>query len=160
MNHVIDIRMTEAALGGGDTVIATSGVGSCVVVILYDRVMKYGGMAHALLPHEQEPHVPTPLLIGETRVSKYADSAIRLLLASMSAQGSRSEHLVSKLVGGAHMFSLLTQEAPIGDENVNSARHTLEMLGIVIETEVVGGTVGRNVRFTCGNGVVEITTKV
>ncbi len=152
--------MTEAALGTQDTVIATNGVGSCVVVVLYDRVMHYGGMAHALLPHDPNPQIPTPLLLGETRVSKYADTSVRLLLASLSAQGSKPEHVVAKIVGGAHMFALLSQEVRIGDENVASTEETLRALGIVIDTEVVGGSVGRNVKFTCGNGVVEITTKV
>ncbi len=59
------------------------------------------------------------------------------------------------------MFALLEgDQHGIGWENTTSARETLARHGIAIETEVVGGTVGRNVRFDCATGIVEITTKV
>ena len=59
------------------------------------------------------------------------------------------------------MFVLLEGDKHgIGYENTMSARETLARLGVPIETEVVGGTVGRNVRLDCSTGIVEITTKV
>ena len=92
---------------------------------------------------------------------KYADRAVDLLLAEVEALGASKEHLVAKLVGGAHMFSLLEgDQHGVGWENTMAARAQLAVHEITIETEVVGGTVGRNVHFDCASGIVEIVTKV
>jgi chemotaxis receptor (MCP) glutamine deamidase CheD len=59
------------------------------------------------------------------------------------------------------MFALLEgDQHGIGWKNTETAREELRKFGITIETEVVGGTVGRNMRFDCSTGLVEIITKV
>jgi chemotaxis protein CheD len=162
MNTVVEIHIAELFVGDASHVIVTSGVGSCVVVVIHDRLMQIGGMAHAILPRAREdsPQLFSKDASGKFFV-KFADSAVDMLLEEIIAQGGVKEHLVAKIVGGAHMFSLLEGDKfGIGFENVKSARERLAHYGIPIETEVVGGTVGRNVRFSCATGIVEIVTKV
>lgn len=163
MSRQIEIHIAELVAGDEDCIITTSGVGSCVVVVLYDRLSRIGGMAHTILPRKRiEEETPLYRRDNDGRVfAKYVDQAILILLDEIKALGGNKEHLVAKLVGGAHMFVLLEGDKHgIGWENTEVAREELSRLNIPIETEVIGGTVGRNVRFDCSTGIVEITTKV
>lgn len=164
MSNFIEVHVAELVSGDEDTVITTNGVGSCIIIILYDRLVRVGGMAHAILPRRNpnDIHVENFKRDQEGKLFvKYADQAVDVLIDELVSQGSSPEHLVAKLVGGAHMFTLLEgDQHGIGWENTESARSELTKRGIAIETEVVGGTVGRNVRFDCATGIVEITTKV
>jgi chemotaxis protein CheD len=163
MSKHVEIHIAELFAGNEDYLITTNGVGSCVVIVLYDRLMRVGGMAHAILPRRR-PSDPLPSYHRDDEgrlFAKYADQAIELLLAEIKALGGQEQHLVAKLVGGAHMFVLLEGDKHgIGFENTEAAREELVRRNIVVETEVIGGTVGRNVRFDCSTGIVEITTKV
>ena len=164
MSTIVEIRIAELFAGNEEHIILTNGVGSCIVIVLYDRLSRVGGMAHAILPRKKEGTNSTLLHerddTGRMFV-KYADQAVDMLVEEIESIGGTPEHMVAKLVGGAHMFALLEgDQHGIGWENTTSARETLARHGIAIETEVVGGTVGRNVRFDCATGIVEITTKV
>lgn len=164
MSKITEIRIAELFAGNDDNVIITNGVGSCVVIILYDRLMRVGGMAHAILPRAKEFSKSEPYRDRDTEgrlFVKYADSAVDMLIAEVQSLGGVKEHLVAKIVGGAHMFSLLEgDQYGIGWENTNAARERLLSNMVTIETEVIGGTVGRNVRFDCATGIAEIVTKV
>jgi chemotaxis protein CheD len=163
MNKQVEIHIAELFAGNNEYIITTGGVGSCVVIVLYDRLMRIGGMAHAILPRKRAEEETTQYHRDEEgRVfAKYVDQAIEMLISEIKVLGGNTEHLVAKLVGGAHMFVLLEGDKHgIGWENTEAAREQLARFGVPIETEVVGGTVGRNVRFDCSTGIVEITTKV
>jgi chemotaxis protein CheD len=163
MPNVTEIKIAELIAGDSSRVITTRGVGSCLVIVLYDGLARVGGMAHVILPRMRDG-VPAPALGKDDegkRFVKYADQAVDVLVDEVVALGGVREHLSAKLVGGAHMFTLLEGDKHgIGWENAAAARERLTELNIPIETEVVGGTVGRNVRFECATGIVEITTKV
>lgn len=164
MSTITEIRIAELFAGNHDHVVVTNGVGSCIVIVLYDRLVRVGGVAHAILPHAKNPHespIPFERSSDGKLFVKYADQAVDMLVGEIESLGGVREHLVAKLVGGAHMFALLEGDKHgIGFENTEAARNRLSELGIIIETEVVGGTAGRNVRFDCATGIVEITTKV
>lgn len=164
MSKVTEIRIAELFAGNDENIIVTNGIGSCVVIILYDRLMRVGGMAHAILPRAKEFSRPEPSRHRDSEgrlFVKYADDAVDTLISEVESLGGVKEHLVAKIVGGAHMFSLLEgDQYGIGWENTNVARERLLSNAITIETEVIGGTVGRNVRFDCANGIAEIITKV
>lgn len=164
MSKIVEIHVAELVAADKETHITTNGIGSCIVIILYDRLARVGGMAHAILPHRGENDQSNNSLLRDSQGKvfvKYADQAVGVLLAEMHALGAADEHIEAKLVGGAHMFTLLEgDQHGIGWQNTESARTALSHHGIRIETEVVGGTVGRNLRFDCATGIVEITTKV
>jgi chemotaxis protein CheD len=160
---IVEIRIAELFAGNEEHIIVTNGVGSCVVVVLYDQLARIGGMAHAILP-KMRLNIPSAPIAHDPsgkRFVKYVDQAIDILVDEVEALGGARQHLVAKLVGGAHMFALLEgDQHGIGWENIQAAREELDNLHIPIETEITGGTVGRNVRFDCATGIVEITTKV
>ncbi len=162
MSSIIEIRIAELFVGDESYVITAHGVGSCVIIVLYDRLVRIGGMAHAILPRMNDDSVvDTTRSESGKRFVKYADLAVDTLINELESIGGVREHVVAKLVGGAHMFSLLESDTSgIGWENTESARERLKYHGIFVETEVIGGTVGRNVRMDCATGIVEIITKV
>ena len=79
MSNLIEIRAAELVAGNEDTVIVTNGVGSCIVVVLYDRLVRVGGMAHAILPrhnpNELQDRKSTRLNSSHLRLSRMPSSA-------------------------------------------------------------------------------------
>ena len=51
--------------------IRTSGLGSCVGVIIYDSLMKIAGLAHVMLPDSSLAKMTIQLILA-----KYADTAV------------------------------------------------------------------------------------
>lgn len=159
MTDCIDVRMGEMAVGSGKTVIKTGGIGSCVIVIVYDKEKKVGGMAHAMLPIKGQS---MQLAQGEEEpVAKYADEAVRRLVAEVERLGGSRTHMEAKLIGGSHMFATIMEgDDGIGKRNVEAAHSILKELGITIHGEEVGGTVGRTCELNLDNGLVCVETKM
>ncbi len=126
------------------------GLGSCVAVILYDPVLKMGGIVHVLLPR-----APGNL----DREEKYADTGTRRLFDEFVKRGARKNNLVAKLVGGAQMFtSINLSVADIGRENAMIARRVLAELSVKIVAEDLYGHRGRNLTLDPSNGFVTVQT--
>jgi len=178
----IEVRMGDMAVIEGAHNLITSGVGSCLVVTLYDPKHQIGALAHILLPskarhntnYEQSISASLPFgassggqkcMIDEqvstkTSDTKYVDVAIEKMLKGLGAKGSNRADLVAKLIGGANMFpSFILGTNDIGKENVLSAKDKLKKEGIRIVGECVGGSQGRSVEFSPTTGVVTVKTK-
>lgn len=165
MENVININMGELAIGSNDTRIKTSSIGSCVVVVLYDYEAKVGGMAHAMLPSREslEGHRGAGkenLIVEMEPRAKYVDEAIRCMVSGLERMGGSRMRMKAKLVGGAMMFKILNGKKGIGSQNADMARKILEEMGIPIDNEETGGTVGRIAEVNLENGLVEVTTKM
>lgn len=156
-DKIINIEMAQGAVGKSGESIRTSGVGSCVVITIYDPVNKIGGMAHAMLPI-----FPINTANPDTKVLlKYADSAIKELVRQMNARGGKQSYYKAKLVGGAKMFKILGNDNnAIGIKNVEAAKNTLNEMRLTLESEDTGGTVGRTVLFEIHSGIVSVSTKM
>lgn len=166
MSRVINIDMGEMAAGHNDTHIKTGSIGSCVVIVLYDGEAKVGGMAHAMLPSRTERQkdgvLKTKDVIFEAEaVAKYADESVDRLLNEVETIGGKKKRIKAKLIGGARMFKILSGDKyGIGYQNIEAARGRLVELGIPIENEDTGGTVGRLAEFNLENGLVDVSTKM
>lgn len=145
------MRVADAAVGEGDVILSTLGLGSCIAIALYDRRARIAGLAHILLPSET-------LARDRQNRAKFAGTAVPLLLEQMRALGARDMRVVAKLVGGASMFtSLLSQSGPpIGERNLIAARSALAGHGIPVLGEDVGGGHGRSVYLHGCDGRVEV----
>jgi len=137
------VGIGEVRVSNGENVLSAYGVGSCVVLILYDRLRKVGGLAHILLP------------TGQDSSTKYPRGALRELMIQLEKMGTMPESLVAKIVGGAAMFESFQKHA-IGNRNVTQTREELSRLGIKIAAEDVFGSWGRTVHFDCANGRVTV----
>ncbi|MEK7453105.1 MAG: chemotaxis protein CheD [Patescibacteria group bacterium] len=166
MHQTINIDMGEMAVGYNGTHIKTGSIGSCIVIVLYDYEAKIGGMAHAMLPSRGERQID---LINEARahinktefVARYADESVDRLIKEIEKIGGKRERLKAKLTGGARMFKVLNGDKDgIGYQNFESAKRRLQELGIPIENEETGGTVGRVADLNLENGLVDVSTKM
>lgn len=145
--HAVYVKVAQHALGGAEDTLVTLGLGSCVAILLHDRAVKLGGMAHVLLP---EP----ALARDASNPAKFAATAVPLLVRQLAERGARSGRLEARLVGGASMFTSLMVPGALnmGERNVRAAREALRQAGIPILGEAVGGDFGRSVRFAVGQG--------
>jgi chemotaxis protein CheD len=158
MDNIVNVNMGEMAVGKNSGVLATAGVGSCVVVCIYDKEQKIGGLAHTMLPRQHKELVD----FGDHINSRYIDVAIPKLLEEIEALGAKRENLIAKLVGGANIFQIFSSEKgkSIGEQNIESARAECEKFGIKIIREDVGGTGGKSVEFNLANGVLNVNLKM
>jgi len=176
----IEVHMGEAVINPGDYDLVTSGVGSCLVITLYDPKLKIGALAHTMLPSkarhdpDYEQSLSSSLSFGasssgqrcmvaertsvKAEDTKYVDVAIDQMLKGLEAKGSKREDLEAKLIGGANMFPSLMSD-DIGRDNVLSAKDKLKKERIRIVGECVGGSQGRSVEFSPTTGVVAVKTK-
>lgn len=147
------VKVAHHAVGGADDVLITLGLGSCVAICVTDRVARVGGLAHVLLP---EP----ALARDQSNPSKFAATAVPLLLEEMRALGAKPGRMEARLVGGASMFTTLMVPGTLnmGERNIRAAREALRKAGVPILGEAVGGDFGRSVRMTVAEGSTRVTS--
>lgn len=141
--------MGELAVGDKNTRIKTGGIGSCVAITLYDDQNHVGGMAHAMLPKGTSSSIETK--------AKYVGDSIDNLITEIEKIGGKKENLKAKIVGGSKMFKLLSGDNfGIGYQNTQEAKEHLKALGIFLESEDVGGTIGRSAELNLENGLLQV----
>ncbi|HEX6749654.1 MAG TPA: chemotaxis protein CheD [Longimicrobium sp.] len=143
----IFVKVAHHAVGGAGDVLVTLGLGSCVAILLHDRMAKVGGLAHVLLPE--------PALARDRHNSaKFATTAVPMLIDELGGMGARNGRIEARLVGGASMFTSLMVPGSLnmGERNIRAAREALRRAGIPLLGEAVGGDFGRSVRFSVAEG--------
>lgn len=124
--------------------VATTVLGSCVSVCLWDPALGAGGLNHFLLPHQGTPGEPSP---------RYGDVAVEQLLEALDKLGCRRRQLRAKLFGGASVVDgSRSGGESLGMRNVAMARELLAATGISVVAEDVGGTQGRKLVFHTDTG--------
>lgn len=152
--EIIKIGMADLGVGRSPDRLRTTGLGSCVGVVLYDATNKIAGMAHVMLPDSS-------LAKGnEFNIAKYADTAIPQLIKEMELAGSSVSNLIAKMAGGAQMFSFLSgnDTMRIGPRNVEACKTVLKQIGIRIVAEDTGGNCGRTIEMDTQTGILQIRT--
>jgi chemotaxis protein CheD len=144
----IEVKMGDVAVAKKEDNLTVSGIGSCLIVTLYDPRLRIGGLAHTMLPSSG---------YSNPKDTKYVDIAIDHMLEKMVNLGARREELEAKLIGGANMFSAFASD--MGKENVLSAKEKLKKEGIKLAGESVGGSQGRSVEFSIATGIVTVRMK-
>lgn len=126
-------------------------VGSCVVVCLWDKQKKCGGMNHFIKPAAQAKEEATPV---------YGNAGIVALVKMMEEAGCDAENVVAHILGGGAPEGELSPT--LGERNVAAAREALRRKRIAILAEDTGGPIGRKIAFDTGTGELAVlkTTKV
>jgi chemotaxis protein CheD len=150
MRPKIDVNTSDFAIAGTPHILATAGVGSCVAICLYHQPRQIGALLHIMLPRAEGDHL---------NPRRFADTALNLALAELSQQSITPGQLTAKLVGGAQMFAAFAPTNPIGQRNIDEVRRLLQVLGIPIESEDVGGNAGRSLEFDLTSGLVTIFSR-
>lgn len=146
---IISVSIAEIAVARNPMVLETQSLGSCVGIALYDPVARIGGLAHIMLPDSKT------ITIGG-KPGKYANTAIKEMLSRMIAAGAHKSQIVSKMAGGACMFTGIGigvgEFMNIGTRNVAACKNVLKELGIPLTGEDTGGNYGRTVELHTENG--------
>jgi chemotaxis protein CheD len=142
----IQVGMGRGIVASGSHVVTSPGIGSCVIVTLYDAERRVGGFAHVMLPFSKGVY-------RRLGAFQCADTAIAALLAGLRGRGSCPADLVAKIAGGARMFSVYENGSPgIGRQNVRSVKNLLARSGITLSGWDVAGHHGRSVEFYLATG--------
>lgn len=138
--------------GTPEDVLVAYGLGSCVAICLYDPVAKVGGMLHALLPQAnnqaKDNNVP----------AKFVDSGLPLLLKSITYQKGKRNRLDVYVCGGAQLISAanFSDMLKIGQRNIMAAQTALQIAGLTIKNQDVGGSAGRTVKLYIDTGQITV----
>lgn len=122
-------------------------LGSCVAIILYDKISKVSGMNHYMLPLWNGKGIPSP---------KYGNIAIEKLLQGMLRNGAKKENIVAKVFGGGEVIDNMNQHFKIGQRNIELAFDKLKELDIKIVAKSVGGPLGRKIQLNTSTGEIRM----
>jgi chemotaxis protein CheD len=154
MSEIVKVGIADINLVSPPDTIRTTGLGSCVGVILYDESKKIAGMAHVMLPDS------SLIKTASTNLGKYADTAVNTLYDMLIKKGATAKSLKAKLAGGAQMFQFSSgsEMMRIGPRNVESVKVHLNHLGVQLIASDVGGSSGRTIEFNPESSQLTIRT--
>jgi len=150
---IIDVSMAGLEISSSPNILRSSGIGSCLVITIYDVEKRAGGLAHAMLPNSTA--------VSHTNPYRFVDKAIEIMLGEMEKLGSKRQNLEAKVIGGANMFKVLSSGPEgIGGQNVEAAKEKLSAENIKVAASDTGGNSGRSVEFDLQNGLVAVKTRI
>ncbi len=148
MDKQITYAMTgEVKIGNKNTILRSGAIGSCLVIIAYDRSKQAIGMAHIMLPGK----APENKGIKQTR---YAGNAIDELVNLLGQNEVNTRNIHVCLAGGANV--LKREGDDIGREIIASVKKLLKEKEIKIVAESLGGIMRRSVSLNGETGDVNI----
>lgn len=134
--------------------IRTSGLGSCVGVVLYDETKNIAGLVHIMLPDSSLARTET------INVAKFANTGIKALIDKLKQAGVQPFRLKAKIAGGAQMFKFSSENDSmrIGPRNVEAVKKELIKNNIPLIAEDTGGNSGRTIEFNPVTCLLSIRT--
>lgn len=145
MKKIVGISDMQISNNARDTLITYS-LGSCIAVIIWDPVVKVGGLLHFMLPDSK-------LDKDRATVNPYmfADSGIPAMFRQAYAYGAKKDRLVVKAVGGAQLLDP-SGLFNIGQRNYQIMQRLFQKNKISIAKEDIGGSVNRTVSLEVDSG--------
>lgn len=151
---VVKVGIAQMDIAISPNSIRTSGLGSCVGVVIYDESKKIAGLVHVMLPDSK-------LGRGNTlNEAKFADTGIPAMVDQLKYKGAQVFRLKAKIAGGAQMFQFASNSDSmrIGPRNVEAVKQQLKSLSIPIIAEDTGGSSGRTIEFDTTTTILHIRT--
>jgi chemotaxis protein CheD len=144
MKKLIHIHIGQLHASKEPAVIHTV-LGSCVAVCLYDPEERIGGMNHILLPGQADlRHFDT--------AARYGINAMELLINRIAVLGGDRRRMIAKVFGGGHILSAISKKNGMGRKNAEFVFEFLQMEGIDLVSQDVGGSSSRKVLFHTDTG--------
>ncbi|GGH82146.1 chemotaxis protein CheD [Pullulanibacillus pueri] len=153
MVEVLAVGLSDIKVARQGQNLRSSGLGSCVGLVLFDSLRHIAGMAHIMLPDNKitrgKAHPP----------GKFANTAVPELLKQLLAIGAKKSNLYAKMAGGAEMFRTTTGfTANIGMRNIEAVKAELDAHHFELVSADVGGNFGRSIEFVTETGDLRIHT--
>ncbi|MBN2340932.1 MAG: chemotaxis protein CheD [Deltaproteobacteria bacterium] len=154
MEKLLTIDIADIKVSNDPSVtLVTYALGSCIAVIVFDPVNRYGGMIHYMLPFSTkspEKAAKNPAM--------FADTGIPRLFEQMYALGSKKENLVVKVAGGGQLYDD-KGTFNIGKRNYTVMRKMFWKNNIIVSAEDVGGAKSRTAKLRLSDGRVTVKVK-
>ncbi len=149
--EVVRVGIAESRVVRAPARLRTTGLGSCVGVVLWDPGSQLAGLLHVMLPEAPAK--------DNIVIDKYADTGVQHLVDQLLAKGAAHHQLRAKLAGGAQMFAAAGEDLlKIGPRNVDAVKMMLAVKCIPLIAEDTGGNVGRTIEFDPCTEKLEIKT--
>jgi chemotaxis protein CheD len=148
-NIVVGVADMVASNDAGADIVTYS-LGSCLGIVIYDPVLKLGGLLHVMLPD-------STIDANKARTAPYmfVDTGVPRLFHAVYNLGGEKHRLHVKVAGGAQ-FMDDNRFFNIGQRNQLALVSLLQRNGIQIHKQAVGGNSSRTLRLELGSGNVSI----
>lgn len=148
----IPVGIAEYAVTDGTASLKTSGLGSCIGVVVHDEFAGVSGLLHFMLPEADgagSRYQPA---------AKCADTGIESMLSEVTALGGDPARSWAKVAGGATMVDFHQTDRSIGERNVEAVRRELDVHDIPIRGTDFGGGYGRSLEFDPATGTLTVNS--
>jgi len=145
VNLIVGVSDMQVSNDTGSTIVTYS-LGSCIGIVIYDPVVKVGGMLHFMLPEsslDPEKARKNPYMFCDTGIPSLFKAAYKL--------GAQKQRIKVIVVGGSQV---LDQKGffNIGKRNCLATKKMLFKNNVIINYEDVGGISNRTIRLAVNNG--------
>ena len=152
MKQIVGVSDMKLSSNPEETVV-TFALGSCIGVVLYDPVVKVGGILHYMLPQSKidlKKAEKNPFMFGDTGIPEFFRRAYKL--------GAEKKRIRIVIVGGAAVLDI-KDRFNIGKRNITIARKLFWKNGIIIDGENIGGSISRTLYLDMASGDTWFTNK-
>lgn len=150
MSQEINVGISDMKIVKVPEGLITYALGSCVGICIIDKSAQIAGMAHIMLPYNNNG--------DKTNLFKFADTGITEMVRQMEVLGGLRSRMIVKIAGGAKMFDIKGSSSigSIGERNVVATKETLQKLKLKLYAEDVGENYGRTTIFDSKTGNLTI----
>jgi chemotaxis protein CheD len=152
VNIVVNVSDAQVSQDPND-VLVTYSLGSCIGVCLYDPIARCAGMLHFQLP-------TSTLDAGRAQANPcmFADTGMKALLQDIAALGAQPRRLKVKIAGGAEILDDKGVFS-IGKRNHTAIRKILWQHGLLLGSEMVGGSEPRTLYLHVADGTIIVKSR-
>lgn len=150
-NKFFNIKIGEIVVAEAPAILKTT-LGSCVAVILYDKINKIGSMIHIMFPDSKGGYVAKP--------GKFADTGVPLLLEKTLKAGAQKNNLTTYIVGGNYLTESRIEvngvSFNVGKSNIDAVKMALKKEDISFIEKDIQRDTGTVAIFNVGKGVLKV----
>ena len=135
-----------------EVVLTTYSLGSCIGLVIYDPMVKVGGLLHYMLPESSLDGVK-----AKKNPYMFGDTGIPLLFKETYKLGAKKNRIKTIVVGGAQ---ILDQKGlfNIGQRNFTLLRKMFWKNNVMIDFQDVGGNNNRTIKLGVKTGEILLKT--
>jgi chemotaxis protein CheD len=140
------LELSRCVIGPGHVVFSAGPAYLCsvcgcgVIVTVWDKIKRSGGMVHCIFPRRR---------FREKMTNYHTDVAIPVLLREFSRSNSQFSNLEAQIFGGGNVRGFAQKRAAA---TVKTARKILARSRVAVVSEDSGGSVGRKIVFNTFSG--------
>ena len=151
MKHIVEVGDMKVC-GNGDTPV-THALGSCLGLMVYDPLVHFGGLLHAMLPLSKiNPQK------AQANPYMFVDTGVVQLFRKLYELGCQKKRLVIKAAGCGRPLGD-NEMFKIGERNYTVLKKFLWKNNLLLEAEDVGGSNSRTVNLDVSTLKVIISSK-